>query len=222
MIKGLDISHHNKNMKDPSAILDYDFIIMKASEGRGFRDPHMDKYMDILRDPESNKWPLIGFYHFARPDLGNSPEAEAEQFLISIRTYTRYKPLVALDVEGGALFWADDLDEWCLSWCKHVYEHLGYKPLIYCSSSETRRFKKCTKWGCGLWVAKWGKKPTKTDIKPWEFWAIWQSTNSGICSAVRVDENYFNGTKEQFLKYCEVLNNEEEKENNPATDTAAD
>lgn len=221
MIKGLDISHHNKNMKDPSAILDYDFIIMKASEGRGFRDPHLDKYMDILRSPENAKWPLIGFYHFARPDLGNSPEAEAEQFLISIRTYTRYKPLVALDVEGGALFWSDDLDEWCLSWCKHVYEHLGYKPLIYCSSSETRRFKKCTKWGCGLWVAKWGKKPTKQDIKPWEFWAIWQSTNSGICSAVRVDENYFNGTKEQFLKYCEVLN-EEEKENNTATDSAAD
>ena len=221
MIKGLDISHHNKNMKDPSAILDYDFIIMKASEGRGFRDPYMDKYMDILRNPDSTKWPLIGFYHFARPDLGNSPENEAEQFLISIRTYTRYKPLVSLDVEDKALFWADDLDEWCLEWCKHVYEHLGYKPLIYCSSSETRRFKKCTKWGCGLWVAKWGKKPTKTDIKPWEFWALWQSTNSGICSAVRVDEDYFNGTKEQFLKYCEVLN-EEEKENNRATDSATD
>ena len=221
MIKGLDISHHNKNMKDPSAILDYDFIIMKASEGRGFRDPHMDKYMDILRNPDSTRWPLIGFYHFARPDLGNSPEAEAEQFLISIRTYTRYKPLVALDVEDKALFWADDLDEWCLAWCKHVYEHLGYKPLIYCSASETRRFKKCTKWGCGLWVAKWGKKPTKADIRPWDIWAIWQSTNSGICSAVRVDEDYFNGTKEQFLKYCEVLN-EEEKENDTATDTAAD
>ena len=220
MIKGLDISHHNKNMKDPSAILDYDFIIMKASEGRGFRDPYMDKYMDILRDPEKKKWPLIGFYHFARPDLGNSPEAEAEQFLISIRTYTRYKPLVALDVEASALS-VLDLDDWCLSWCKHVYEHLGYKPLIYCSSSETRRFKKCTKWGCGLWVAKWGKKPTKSDIRPWEFWAIWQSTNSGICSAVRVDENYFNGTKEQFLKYCEVLN-EEEKENDRTTDSAAD
>lgn len=221
MIKGLDISHHNKNMKDPKAILDYDFIIMKASEGRSFRDPHMDKYMDILRSPENTKLPLIGFYHFARPDLGNSPEAEAEQFLISIRTYTRYKPLVALDVEDKALFWADDLDEWCLSWCKHVYEHLGYKPLIYCSSSETRRFKKCTKWGSGLWVAKWGKKPTKADIRPWDIWAIWQSTNSGICSAVRVDENYFNGTKEQFLKYCEVLN-EEEKENDRATDSATD
>ena len=220
MIKGLDISHHNKNMKDPSAILDYDFIIMKASEGKGFRDPYMDKYMDILRDPESAKWPLIGFYHFARPEVGNDPEEEAAQFLMAIRTYIRYKPLVALDVEARALE-VPFLDEWCIKWCQHIYEHLGYKPLIYCSSSETRRFKKCTKWGCGLWVAKWGKKPTKTDIKPWEFWAIWQSTNSAICSAVRVDENYFNGSKEQFLKYCEVLN-EEEKENNRATDTATD
>lgn len=221
MIKGLDISHHNKNMKDPEAILNYDFIIMKASEGRCFRDPHLDKYMDILRDPEKKKWPLIGFYHFARPDLGNSPEAEAEQFLISIRTYTRFKPLVALDVEGGALFWADDLDEWCLSWCKHVYEHLGYKPLIYCSAAETRRFKKCTKWGCGLWVAKWGNKPTKKEISPWDVWAIWQYTSSGICSAVRVDEDYFNGSKEQFLKYCEVLN-EEEKTHDRSTDSARD
>ena len=220
MIKGIDISHHNKNMKDPEAILNYDFVIMKASEGRGYRDSYVDRYMDILRRPENTNWPLIGFYHYARPEL-NTPEEEASQFLLAIRTYTRYKPLVALDVEGMALS-VPDLDDWCLTWCKHVYEHLGYKPLIYCSSAETKRFKKCTKWGCGLWVAKWGKKPTKTDIKPWEFWAIWQSTSSGICSAVRVDEDYFNGTKEQFLKYCEVLTDEEEKENDRATITTED
>lgn len=220
MIKGIDISHHNKNMKDPEAILNYDFVIMKASEGRGYRDSYVDRYMDILRDPKYTKWPLIGFYHYARPEL-NTPEEEASQFLLAIRTYTRYKPLVALDVEGMALS-VKDLDDWCLTWCKHVYEHLGYKPLIYCSSAETKRFKKCTKWGCGLWVAKWGKKPTKTDIKPWDFWAIWQSTSSGICSAVRVDEDYFNGTKEQFLKYCEVLTDEEEKENDRDTISTED
>lgn len=218
MLKGIDISHHNKNMKDLDDILKYDFVILKASEGKGFRDPFLSNYMNVLRNPEYTKWPLIGLYHFARPEL-NDPEEEAKHFLQVVKS-VNCKAILALDVEGRALT-VPFLDNWCLSFLEYVYRATGIKMLIYCSAAETKRFKLCAKWGAGLWVAKWGFKPTKKDISPWDIWAIWQYTSSGICSAVRVDENFFNGDKSQFLKYCEVLNEEKTQDDRPS-DSARD
>ena len=205
MLKGIDVSHHNKNMKNHADINKYDFIIIKASEGKSFKDPFCKQWLNYLTAKS-----LKGFYHFARPETGNSPEAEAENFLNSIKDVK--KPyLLALDVEAGALNYKA-LDSWCLRWLEAVYKKTNIKPLIYCSEAETKRFKKCAEWGAGLWVAKWGVNKPKS-IAPWEFFAIWQYTASGSCSAVRVDEDYFNGAREQFLKYCGVDDNEGENIN---------
>lgn len=198
MIKGIDISHHNKNMKDPVQIKTFDFVIMKASEGATYRDPALSYYMNILEDGKA----VTGFYHFARPENGNSPQAEAENFL---RTIRNYKPpfILALDVEAGALNYKD-LDNWTCDWCKYVYKSTGIKPMIYCSEAECKRFKKCAEFSCGLWVAKWSNnRPSSAKIKPWKIWAIWQYSDKGIVSGVRTDLNYFNGDKNQLLKYAE-------------------
>lgn len=202
LLNGIDISHHNKNMKNTAAINNFDFVIMKASEGATFRDSALKLY-DIALDTKT----LRGYYHFARPENGNSPRGEALNFIYAITEYLDKKPLLALDVEAGALNYKD-LDNWCYEWARIVYEYTGVKPLIYCSESETYRFKKVADFGCGLWVAKWSNnKPSK--ISPWKFWAIWQYSDRGNISAVRTDMNYFNGTREQFIKYCEVVNNGE-------------
>ncbi len=201
MIKGLDLSHHNKNMKDLRDICNYDFIIMKASEGMGFRDRAVSLYMDVLKDTDIP----IGFYHFARPEINSDPIVEAMNFVNAVRPYLSYNPILALDVEARALT-VPLLDPWCLTWCNFVYKNTGRKPLIYCSEAEVGRFKLCCDFGCGLWIAKWSKnKPTDKKIKPWKFWAIWQNSNNCVCSGVRVDHNYFNGTKDQLRKYGEVL-----------------
>ena len=210
MLKGIDISHHNKNMKNKEDLKQFDFVFMKASEGVSFKDYSIYGYCAALEGSDTVK----GFYHFARPEKGNTPKAEALNFLAAIKRYQKDNPLIALDVEAGALNF-NALDEWCLRWCLYVYAQLGYKPIIYCSESETKRFKKCAEWGAGLWVAKWGsKKPTS--IKPWPFFAFWQYTSSGAFSGVRVDLDYFNGKREQLLKYCEVINNEESESDNPS------
>lgn len=197
MIYGLDISHHNKNMKDIRELNKFDFIIMKSSEGATYKDPALSFYLSIL-----NKNMLKGFYHFARPENGNSAKAEASNFLSSILKYMDGKSILALDVEAGALNYKD-LDKWVYDFCKVVYNATGIKPLIYCSEAECKRFKKAAAFGCGLWVAKWSiTKPSKTKIKPWEFWAIWQKSSNKIVSGVRCDYNVFNGSKEQFIKYA--------------------
>lgn len=205
MLSGLDISRHNRNMKDVNVINDYDFIIMKATEGATYRDSSLQYYNYALA-PKM----LKGFYHFARPDRGNSAENEASNFLNTILKYNDERTLLALDLEDKALF-VPDLDAWALRFAKYVYNATGKKILIYCSLSEVKRFKKCAAFGCGLWVAKWSLlKPNKKSLKPWEFFAIWQDSNKLKVSGVICDHDLFNGTKEQFLKYCEADNYEKE------------
>lgn len=198
MLNGIDISHHNFNMWNPSDLNQMDFVIMKATEGVRFKDNKLPIYMNVLNSDK-----LYGFYHFARPDLGNDPEDEAEHFVSYIRKYISDRSILALDVEAAALN-APNLDQWCATWIQIVDIETGILPMIYTSSSETKRFPSVAALGCGLWVAKWGRKPTAKQIEPWAFWAIWQYTNNAIFSGVRVDLDTFNGTREQYMKYCKV------------------
>ena len=195
MLKGIDISHHNKNMKDPRMLNTFDFVIMKATEGATYKDTSLSYYMKML-----NKDMLKGCYHYCRPENMNTPEQEASNFLSSVIRYIDGRCILALDVEGNALNYKD-LDNWCVRWCRYVYNATGIIPLIYTSEAECHRFKKCAEFGCGLWVAKWGiTKPKK--IAPWKFFAIWQKSSNHIFSGIRVDLDYFNGTREQYIKYC--------------------
>lgn len=199
MLKGVDISRHNRNMKNPADLNSLDFVIMKASEGATYRDASIMFYNSVL-DTDT----LKGFYHFGRPDNGNSAKSEASNFVSSILKYIDDKTILALDLEDKALN-VPCLDDWALEFAKYVYSATGKKIMIYCSLSEVYRFKKCAKFDCGLWVAKWSHlKPTKKQIKPFEVFAIWQDTNRYKFSGQLVDHDLFNGSREQFLKYSEV------------------
>ena len=196
MLNGIDISHHNfymKNLQDLNAL---DFVIMKATEGVRYRDNKMPTYMNVLR-PDM----LYGFYHFARPELGNNPEDEALSFISYVKKYISNRSILALDVEAGALS-VPNLDAWCAIWAQVVDVETGILPMIYISTSECEKLKATADLGCGLWAAKWGNKPTEKQIRPWKFWALWQYTNSCEFSGVRVDADQFNGTREQYMKYC--------------------
>lgn len=201
MLSGIDISHHNLNMKDRAAIKQFDFVIMKASEGKTYKDTSLKIWCDIL-----GKDHLKGFYHYCRPEIGNTPKQEADNFLSAIKPYRNDKSLMVIDVEGGALT-VSSLDKWVTEWCDYVFKKTGVRPLIYTSEYECKRFKKVCAGGYGLWCAKWStNKPKK--IAPWKFFAIWQNTSNYPVSAVRCDHDYFNGTKEQYLKYCRKVEND--------------
>lgn len=198
MLNGIDISHHNFYMKNLQDLNLLDFVIMKATEGIRFKDNKMPVYMNVLK-PDM----LYGFYHFARPDLGNDPEDEALHFCSYINKYISDRSILALDVEAGALS-VKNLDAWCSTWAQVVDIETGILPMIYISTSETKKLPATAALGCGLWAAKWGNKPTKKQIEPWDFWALWQFSNNGNFSGQRVDLDQFNGTREQYMKYCKV------------------
>ena len=198
MLNGIDISHHNFYLQNLQDINEMDFVIMKATEGIRFKDNKLPVYMNVLHDDK-----LYGFYHFARPDLGNDPEDEALNFVNYIRKYITDRSILALDVEAGALK-VTGLDKWCTTWMQIVEIETGILPMIYTSAAETKRFKGVCALGCGLWVAKWGKKPTQKQLEPWNFWAIWQCSSDVIFSGQRIDHDLFNGNREQYMKYCKV------------------
>lgn len=202
-LQGIDISNNNYQYlagRDFYDIHAADFVIMKASEGKSYKDRNLDLYYNILHgsgdgrpDPEK----LYGFYHYARPELGNSAVMEADNFLNKVFHHAG-RAVYALDVEGDALKMpADHLDFWSLLWLSEVYRQTGVKPLLYISTSNTSRFPSCAAHDFGLWAASWGKKPTKKTISPWGIWAVWQKDDGGG----RLDHDIFNGSADQFRKY---------------------
>lgn len=202
-LKGIDVSHWNESLilsMGTKWVSSFDFVIMKATEGITYCDKYMGKYVNMLFEGKAN--PLYGFYHFARPDKGNSAIAEADYFITRVSSYNG-RALYILDVEAEALK-VKNLDQWVYDWAKTVYDKTGVLPLIYCSEAECKRFKKAAELGCGLWVAKWSeKKPTK--ISPWKFYAIWQYKVDKVFGH-SLDLDLFNGTEEAFRKYCAIHN----------------
>ncbi len=228
MLKGCDLSKWN-----PVTPSGYDFYLIKASEGNGYKDSALDTHFNAVKSagklygfyhyarPDLGNTPeaeadwflslvgqhagnaifaldyegdslskLYGFYHYARPDLGNTPEAEADWFLSLVGQHAG-NAIFALDYEGDSLSYGQ---EWALRWLQRVYEKTGVRPVFYCSSSALPMFEKIGKENFGLWVANWNVESPK--IEPWSVFAFWQYTNRPI------DQDYFNGTIEQYKKYC--------------------
>lgn len=190
-MRGIDISHWNQNVKYNN----YDFVIIKASEGVNYKDPALDSHYDGLHGksdgkPDSKK--LYGFYHYARPDLGNTSVTEAKSFL----SYTGHHAgncIYALDWEGKALEYNPT---WALEFLNYVKSKTGSNPLLYISASQenTRSYKAIRKAGFPLWIAHW--YVDKPSVKDWDEYTLWQYSSSPI------DMNEFNGNKEDWFNLC--------------------
>ena len=209
MISGIDISNNNwATLSQVGFAPLYDteqFIIMKASEGATYKDRFVDLYYNMVHGaedgkPDANR--LYGFYHYARPEKGNTPLQEVHNFLRCIGHHAGYA-IFALDVEEDALHLPNDyLDAWVAEWCDYFIKYMSVKPMIYCSAWDCNRFPSAYDRDCGLWAAKWSsKKPTRKEINPWPFWAIWQHSNSNGT----LDLDVFNGDIDAWRKYCAVI-----------------
>ena len=192
MLKGCDISKWQKN----TVILQqFDFVIMKATEGKTLVDSYLNVHYNNLHGstdgkPDDNK--LYGFYHYARPEY-NTPKEEAEFFLKTVGHHAGHC-IFALDWEGVALNYNI---KWAIEWLDYVFEKTGVRPLIYCQGSYTKNLKAVLEKNYGLWVAHYKASTPTTGVYP--TYAIWQYTSTPF------DLDYFNGTEEQFRKYCKKV-----------------
>lgn len=199
MLNGCDVSlWQNDNI----ITNEYDFVICKASESASIGDKTFQSKLDRCKSVGVD---LVGAYHFAC--LYNTAETDAVNFLrqITNRPELGNNMLLALDFEMHPNYTANNmLDpksyEWCRKWLDTVYAETKVKPLLYTSGAYTKYLQTILDGDYGLWVAHWGvKKPT---IGVYPFWAVWQYK---VDKKKNLDMDYFNGNKDQYLKYCKSL-----------------
>lgn len=174
------------------------FVIVKASEGRDFTDPQLSR-----NQSEARRVGLpLGYYHFARPDKGNSPDQESDKFLSAIGQLHEGEMLV-LDFEVS---YSDPVN-WCKKWLDIVASKTnGTKPLIYLNQSQvTLPWQPVVDAGYGLWIAAYTFDPNNNNFKkgPWPFAAMQQWTNAQTVPGIstKVDGDIFFGDITTFKKY---------------------
>ena len=200
MIIGNDVSKYQ-------GIIDWDvykdntnFVILKASEGNGFTDTAF-----LLYQAGARKVGLpLGFYHFARPDLNNSPEVEAEWFL-KVCGQPREGEFLCLDYEVS---WGGNVVGWCKGFLDKIAQLTGgVKCFVYLNQALIKQhdWSPVVNAGYALWVAAYTGSPTNNEFVTgnWPSAAMqqWTSTQTVPGIPARVDGNVFFGTVEQLKKY---------------------
>ncbi|QNV38706.1 GH25 family lysozyme [Rothia terrae] len=128
---GIDISNYQAGLPQP-VIAQADVVIIKATEGNTFRDPHTaDLFMKALREGKK-----IGVYHFARP--GTTAAAQA-QYMLDYMTELQLTPdFYVLDFEDET----QTHDEaWAKAFLDYTAEVSGLPVWFYCYVAPLKAYK---------------------------------------------------------------------------------
>lgn len=142
-MNGIDVSGWQP--ANITGLVDYDFAIIKATQGTGYISPSWRTQADIARTREKK----VGLYHFAD---GVDPVAEADFFLSVVKDYIGAAVLV-LDWEAHAISRGPN---YVRAFVKRIKEKTKVPPIIYGSASPLSAHgipKLAQEENCGLWVA---------------------------------------------------------------------
>lgn len=185
MMYGMDISHYQNQIDLAKG--NYDFCIIKATEGYNYVDNSFYNYADQLT--KLNK--LIGCYHYCRPDYHGTSDGmrnEAIHFIdIVEKAGLLNKSILVMDWEIEPF----DEIELLLAFLEEIENLTKQTPFIYGSLSKIERYgwdiiKELMRFP--IWLAKYpskrklriGKDPEllEPDLLGRD-WSIWQYTNLG-------------------------------------------
>lgn len=228
---GLDISKHQDGIDLSNG--NYDFCIVKLTEGNGYQDPKCREYISKLLDLNKN----IGVYHFARPDLHPTEEGMQKEALYFCDVYKllrlQNKAIAVLDWETEPMDNVDLLS----TWLSTVEKELGILPFIYSGKSWMTKWKNANfmeKYP--LWMAVWPdtKKynvgtypiPTAPSHPPLGAvdWKIWQYSSNGTFPGYkgRVDLDCTTISSADWIKYATKKDSEEKEVISEETQWAID
>lgn len=142
-MNGIDISRWQP--ANITALVDYDFVIIKATEGTSYVSPFCDQQYQAAK----KRGKLLGVYHFAS---GLDPVAEANYFVDNVQGYLGEAVLV-LDWEANAIAQGP---EWVRKFVQQVKARTNVPPIIYGSNSPLTAHgipDVAKQENCGLWVA---------------------------------------------------------------------
>ena len=192
-VVGIDVSAHNGVVDfDSVAAAGVDFVFIKASEGRTFRDPaFVRNYSAARRTPLA-----VGAYHFFRFECDGI--SQARNLLGAIGDLRPDLPL-AIDVEE----WANDATvptalvvERLMAMVNEL-RHAGHSVIVYTNMNGHSRFLRDL--DVELWICSFTSPPL---AHPWR---LWQHSHVGRLPGIRgrVDMNTFNGSRDQWFQWLE-------------------
>jgi GH25 family lysozyme M1 (1,4-beta-N-acetylmuramidase) len=184
MLKGIDVSHHQK-VNDWNAVKNdgISFVFLKATEGNNYIDPTFSSYCAGARAVGLE----VGAYHFAR--FANKQDAilEAQFFLQTTKGADLTLPLV-LDIETND----NNLSKATLTECVNAFcdtiQATGQKVMVYTYKSFMANFDVPT--DTLFWFARYGVN--SPDVKT-DFWQYSENGRVAGISSGDVDMNYFMG-----------------------------
>lgn len=212
-LMGIDVSHYQGtiNWKEVAAA-GVKYAIIKATDGNRFVDPKLS----VNASGAIAAGIPIAFYHYARPDRGNTPEVEAAHFAKHIKPFKTTFPNV-LDVEGdAAALGAAKLTDWCVKFLKELQRLTGRDVMLYTGASFARSYLKIALSSCPLWVAHYNDKIMKPLTNTtWNAWAIWQHTDKGKVRGIagnvdvnRMDKSFYDRYVKPPAKEEPTMNND--------------
>ncbi len=211
-VYGIDVSTHQglvnwTNVKNAGI----EFAFCKATEGVDFIDARFQTNMTNA----AAAGVYIGPYHYARPDSFENdpldPVNEANDFVDAIEPYYQLpgftlRPVVDMeesDLEGVANPKAF-LSDWLRDFGAVVESRLGFKPIVYASTSYINSFFETNINQFPLWLANWNYTPPNVPpasadgiFNGWDFWQYTATGNVGGISPV--DRDVYQGTLDQML-----------------------
>lgn len=199
ILVGNDVSHWQNDINWDVYKDNSNFCIIKSTEGSGYIDPKFRRNQSEARRVDLPR----GYYHFARADINNTPQAEANFFINSLGPLQDGE-LLALDFEVN---WSGNVPDWCHIFLDRVFTLTDCRPLIYLNQSLITKYnwQNVVNDGYGLWVAAYTYDPMKNYFKkgPWPFAAMQQWTNKQPVPGVSglIDGDVFFGGVVTFKKY---------------------
>ena len=163
----------NVNMHD-YADAGHLLIAIKATEGLNYVNP----YHRGMSYAAGARHVAVVHYHFARPDLGNSPQAEAEHFVRTVKHLGGPFDYLVLDLERGTpQGWSHD-PAWSKAFDARLRELIWYRTILYASRSALQE---SHEWlyepPFRVWDAAYGTEP---DYAPPGYEVMFRQYTDGI------------------------------------------
>lgn len=157
----IDYSNHQSDLDVSKIDNPAPYIIVKATEGKGWVDPHFKRFTNEIR--AIGKIP--GWYHFI--SQSNTPRQEADNFIRQVSSVYRPGELLILDHEPTGSNPSPKNTDWPRQWLQMVEPEFGSRPWIYMNLSTAN----AVDWGDiainnPLWVAAYGQNPVTHGYNP--------------------------------------------------------
>ncbi len=199
-IAGIDVSKHNGNI-DFKQVRDddYQFVFIKATEGKTYKDDAFDRNYRGARDAGLK----VGAYHFFRKN--RTGEEQANNLLQAIKGKEFDLPLV-IDLEddwgNGATVNRQNALERVMDMIE-ILNGKGYQVMIYTNLDGYNKYYKDMLGDHDLWLCSF----TSPDLLSSLPHCIQQISHEGTVSGVKgdVDLNVFRGTRGEWEDYLDSV-----------------